>query len=747
MTWRFPVYCASGDHVDKPVIMRQSSLSNRTGPGCGLVTKRQDDSHHSPEPRHNALFGPVYGSVVQARDVHGDVHLHRPTLPAPSQLPPQPRLVDRQADLAELNALRDRSPDASVTVLVTGSAGVGKTALALSWAHAARSHYPDGQLFADLGGHSSDAPPVSPHAVLGDFLFSLGIAPDLIPGELARRAALFRSVTHERRILVLLDDALTAAQVRPLLPASPGSFTIVTSRYRLGALLARGAHGVHVDRLDTYAGVALIAEVLGDQRVDREREAAERLVALCAHLPLALSVAAGRLAARPSWPLGEMVAALSEEQRLAELAIGDDMVVRSALDLSYQALGAEAARLYRLLGLVPGETFGGDAAAALGGIPAVEARSLLGVLTDANLLTDTTGGRYRFHHTLIRLHAREVSRAEDSDEFRETALGRLFGWYLDTAAKAERRLRPYRGELPRDAEPPPIEPTDFGGPEDALGWMEAERVNLQAAITAAHERGRSATAWQLADAMWALYLYRGHYAERVAVEEAGLAAARRCEDQYAEAKMLNRLGLSLHGLGREEEAVAYFEGARELWKRLGKRDREAGSLRRLGMVSAAMDDRDAAISAFLSACAIYRELGADRKAALALIDLANVLLGGDRAPDALTYLEEARRLLTVDDPYNRARLQVALGRAYIAIGKYQRSSRELDAALETMTALGASTGQAEVLEVLGELASRTGRFHDARLRFEQCLSLLGGDTETAAHARVRARLQAIGPPR
>ena len=689
----------------------------------------------------------MYGPVIQARDVHGDVHLHRPTLPPPSQLPPQSRLVDRQADLAELDALRDRSTDTSATALVTGSAGVGKTALSLSWAHTARSHYPDGQLFADLGGHSSDAPPVSPHAVLGDFLFSLGIAPDLIPGEFARRASLFRSVTHEQRILVLLDDALTAAQVRPLLPASPGSFALVTSRYRLGALLAHGAHGVHVDRLDTNAGVALISDVLGDQRVGREREAAEELVALCTRLPLALSVAAGRLAARPSWPLGEMVAALSEEQRrLAELAIGDDMVVRSALDLSYQALGAEAARLYRLLGLVPGETFGGDAAAALGGVPAVEARSLLGALTDANLVTDTTGGRYRFHHALIRLHAREVGEAEDTGELRGTALGRLLGWYLDTAAKAERRLRPYRGELPRDAEPPPVEPTDFGGPEDALGWMEAERLNLHAAITAAHERGRSATAWQLADAMWALYLYRGHHAERVAVEEAGLAAARSCDDQYAEAKMLNRLGFSLHGLSREEEAAACFEEARQLWKRLGERGREAGSLRRLGMISVAMGDRDAAISAFLSSCAIYRELDADRKAALALIDLANVLLGGDRAPDALTYLAQARELLTVDDSYNRARLQIALGRAYTAIGEYQRSSRELDTALETMTALGTSTGQAEVLEGLGELASRTGRLHDARLNLESCLSLMG-DTETAAHARVRARLEALGPPR
>ena len=732
--------------MDKSEVMPQSSLLSRTGSGCGLVTKQRDDGHGSPGPGRNALFGSVHGPVIQARDVHGDVHVHRPTLPPPNQLPPQPQLVDRRADLAALNALRDRTPDVSVTALVTGSAGVGKTALSLSWAHMTRSHYPDGQLFADLGGHSSDAP-VSPHAVLGDFLFSLGISSDLIPGEFARRASLFRSVTYERRILVLLDDAMTAAQVRPLLPASPGSFTIVTSRYRLGALLAHGARGVHVDRLDTDAGVALLSDVLGDQRVGREHEAAEELVGLCTRLPLALSVAAARLAARPSWSLGEMVAALSEEQRrLAELAIGDDMVVRSALDFSYGALGAEAARLYRLLGTVPGDTFGGDAAAALGGIPAVEARSLLGALTDANLLTDTADGRYRFHHALIRLHAREVSEADDSAELREAASGRLLGWYLSTAARAERRLRPYRGDLPRDAEPPPAEPTDFGGPEDALAWMQAERLNIRAAITAAYERDRAATAWQLADAMWALYLHRGHHAERVAVEETGLAAARRCEDRYAEAKMLNRLGQSLCGLGRMGEAAEHFEEARLLWKALGEHDREAGSLRRLGMLSAATGDHDAASSAFLSACAVYRELGADRKAALALIDLANVLLTEGRAPDAMTYLDQARELLTVDDPYNRARLQIARGRAYTAIEEYQLSSHELDTALETMAALGTSTGRAEALEALGELARRTGRPHDARLNLEESLRLLG-DTETPAHARLRARLDGIGPPR
>jgi tetratricopeptide (TPR) repeat protein len=709
------------------------------------VTKQRDDGEGVPEHSRNELLGFVRGPVVQARDILGDLHIHRPVLPPPNQLPPQPRLVDREVDLAALNTLREATADTPVTALVTGAAGVGKTVLSLSWAHMVRSHYPDGQLFAELGGHSGDTP-VSAHAILGDFLYSLGVAPDLIPGEFARRAALFRSVTSDRRILILLDDALTAAQVRPLLSASPGSFTVVTSRYRLASLLVQGARGVHVDRLDTDAGIALLSDVLGEQRVRREREAAESLVGLCMRLPLALSVAAARLAARPNWPLGEMVAALSEEQRrLAELAIGDDMVVRSALDLSYRAIDAGAARLYRLLGLVPGDTFGGDAAAALGDVPAVEARHLLGTLTDANLLTETTDGRYRFHHALIRLHARELVEAEDSSELRVAALGRLLGWYLATAARAEEQLRPYRRGLPRDAEPPPAEPTLFGAPEPALGWLQAESLNLRAAITTALEQGRPVTSWQLADAMWALFLYRGHHAERVAVEETGLEAARRCGDRYAEGKMLNRLGLSLHGLGRPQEATVYFEQAYDLWKRLGERDREAGMLRRLGLVAAAMGEREVAIGHLLAGYRAYRDQGADRKAALALVDLAEVLLTADRGPDAVTHLERAGELLDVDDPYNRARIKAVLGRAYTVTGDYPRADRELRIALDTMAGLGASTGRAEVLEAMGELAERTERTHEAQLRYEEALGLLG-DAETPAHARLRSRLDGIRPP-
>ena len=706
------------------------------------------ENHRSaPGAVRNELAAAVYGPVVQARDITGDIHLHRPaSLPPPNQLHPAPRLVGREAEFAQLDALSAAASGGPAVALVTGAAGVGKTALSLGWAHAVRHDYPDGQLYADLRAPSgNDA--IGPHSILGDFLHALGVPAELIPGDLAGRAALYRSVTNERRILVLLDDALSAGQVRPLLPASPHSVTLVTSRYRLAGLLLRGARWIYLDRLDVDASIALLAGALGAERVARDRRNAVELAELCMRLPLALSVAAARLAARPAWSLGEMVDALAEEQqRLAALTIGDDMAVRSALDLSYDALDDATARLYRLLGLVPGETFGGDAAAALGGVPRKEARHRLGTLTDANLLTDTAGGRYRFHHALVRLHARQRAEAADPDEERHAALVRLLGWYLATAARAERRLRPYRTGLPRNAEPGPAEVTDFGGPEDALRWLETERDNLRAAIRAAQDHGRPATAWQLADAMWPLFLLRGHHSARLDVEEAGLEAARACRDRRAEGKMLNRLGLSLHGLGRDDEAQQRLEQAYTLWRRLGDKDREAGTLRRLGLVATARGAHDEAVERFLSAFRTYRELGADRKAALALVELADALIAHGHAADAVIHLEQASDLIAaVDDGYNRERIRIALGRAHAATGTPDQARRHLDTALAAMTALGSSVGRAAALEALGELAEATGRDEEAARSYEAALDSLG-DHETVTHVRLRSRLDRLGRP-
>jgi tetratricopeptide (TPR) repeat protein len=707
------------------------------------VGRRRDDESRL-EFVSNEISGPVYGPVIQVGGVRGDINVQPVGWPpSPNQLLPLPRLVERPDVIAALNAVRQQATDAPVTVLVTGPAGVGKSVISLAWAHLIRSEYPDAQLYADLDGHSGGAP-ASPAAVLGDFLHALGVPAALIPSGLSRRAALYRTLTHDRRLLVFLDDAVSAAQVRPLLPASAHGITVVTSRYRLAGLLARGARSVFVDRLDPDTSMALLADALGADRVNRDMAAAHELVDLCMRLPLALSVAAARLAARPNWQLRDMVQALADEQRrLAGLASGD-VALHSALDVSVNALPPDGAWLYRLLGLVPGRTFSVDAVSALAAISGPEVYHLLDLLTDANLLTETGDGRYSFHHDLIRLHAAQLSAALDPTEERERAAARLLGWYLDTGARAERHLRPYRRGLPRDAEPPPAEPTDFADPGHAISWLRDEYDNIVAAIRYAQGHGRPTAAWQLADCTWSFYLFLARYDTRESVEKTGLAAARACGDRQAEGKMLGRLGLTLLGLGRHQEAAERLGQALDLWRELGDRGRVAGTLRRLGLVAAAAGHPNKAVTDLLAAVRSYRELGADRKAALGLVDLADVLTAEGRQRDAIVYLNQASDLLR-DDPYNEARLLIAMGRAHIASGDGEAARLELVAAQAKMTELGSSAGKAEALEALGVLSERSDRLVEACHHYEAALAELGTQT-TSASARLEHYLTRLSPP-
>ena len=301
----------------------------------------------------------------------------------------------------------------SRVIVLTGPPGIGKTALAVHWGHARREDFPDGALYEDLHGHAPDGP-ARPSEVLGRFLRALGVAPHQVPAELAELTALYRSLVIDKQMLVVLDDALTAAQVYPLLPPSAGSVAVVTSRWRLGGLAVYGARVVQLDRLDSDAALELLSRTLGDDRALSDPHAARELVDLCAKVPLAVCVAGARLAARSRWPISEMVQALAQERRrLAALAMEDDMAVRPALDLSYRSLEPNAARMYQTMGLYPGTRFDSNVAAAAAYVARSEARRLLGVLTDANLLDDAEDGQYRFHD-LTRLHAREMAEQLES---------------------------------------------------------------------------------------------------------------------------------------------------------------------------------------------------------------------------------------------------------------------------------------------------------------------------------------------
>jgi tetratricopeptide (TPR) repeat protein len=675
----------------------------------------------------NELSGTVFGPSVQARDVYGGLHVHqKTTVISPRQLPPAGLLVDRQVDLAELERARTihAQPGGSSVVVVSGPAGIGKTSLVVHWAGMIAGDFPDGQLYVDLRGHAPHDTAVSPSEVLGQFLRAMGVNPGQVPVGLAECSALYRSLTSERSMIVVLDDAISAGQVRPLLPGPPHSLTVVTSRWRLAGLLAYGARGIQLDRLEADAALELLVHAVGDQRTAAEPDAARELVRLCARFPLALCIAAARLAVRPRWPMSEMVQALASERgRLAALSVEDDMAVRASLDLSYRALPSAAARLYRLLGLYPGTVFEDRLAAAAAALPVREARRLIEVLTDANLLDDAPGGRYRFHD-LIRLHAAEMAESDD-DATRSDAIRRMLDWLLHSVVVASRLAAPYLHDLPSEVVYEPAEPKSFADAAEALEWLEQEFPNLHAAVRFALDHGLFLVGWQLVDATWPLFLHRGHHQDRLEFDQLGLRAARQGENLYGQAKMLDRIGLALRDLDRLDDAVEHFRQGLSIWQRLGDRIREASSLRRIGAVAAIRGGYEEAIGRFTQALDVYQALGETRRTALALNDLGGALTETGRAAAAIEHLEQARRLLSGrSDRYNQTRTLILLGRAHARAGDVRAAADQLDRALVTMREIGSRAGEAAALEARGDLAERAGRPDEARDRYREALQIL-----------------------
>jgi tetratricopeptide (TPR) repeat protein len=674
----------------------------------------------------NELGGTVYGPSIMARDIRGDLHVHSLTPPAPpppslppSQLPQPTQLTGRARDLEKMDAAR-----ASRVIVLTGQPGVGKSSLAIHWSHLVRKEFPDGILYADLHGYAPDGP-ASPAEEIARFLRALGVSPQQVPADLAELTALYRSLMADRRMLVVLDDALTAAQVIPLLPPSSASVAVVTGRSRLGGLVARGARVVQLEPLDADAALELLARTMGDDRTLAEPYAARELVELCARVPLALCVAGARLAARARWGLTEMVRALSHErQRLAALALEDDMAVRPALDVSYQALEPAAARLYRLMGLFTGVRFDSGVAACAATVSAAEARRLLGVLTDANLLDDTANGQYKFHD-LTRLHARELVEQHESASDRAVIVRRMLDWFLASAGAASDVVTPYRSDLNLQLRYPPGEPARFAGPGAALDWLDRELPNVMAAARLAVSQGHHRAAWQLSDAMWPLFLYQGHYAERLELDELALTAARAAGDAAGEAKMLGRLGLAVMDLGQPERAQDYYGQALAIWERLGDANRIAGGLRRLGFAAAAGDRPADAIELFARALDGYTRLGATRQAALTLSDLGDMLARAGRLAEAIARLTEAGDLLaTAVDPYNQARTLYRLGVVHERAGDLDAAAGYLQRALYSMRDIGSLKGQADALLALGGLAVRAGRPGEARDRYADARQIL-----------------------
>lgn len=490
----------------------------------------------------------------------------------PRQLPPDlGTFLGRQGELDELDSLLPNEDATSKTVVVSavaGAGGVGKTALVVRWAHRVRDRFPDGQLFINLRGYDSE-PPLSSEQALTQLLTSMGVEPSRSPRSFDEQIGLYRSMLADRRMLVLLDNAATAEQVRPLLPASDSCCVLVTSRSDLRGLGAlNDATVIRLDVLEPSEARQLLRQILRVTEI--KDETVDELAALCGHLPLALRIAAANLAGRPQIAVERYLVALKNGDRLGELSIAGDRqaAVRGTFQLSYQALAEEPRQLFRLLGLAVGPDFSAPAAAALAGIPHAEAERLLDHLVDVHLLEQRDGGRYSFHD-LIRLHAKERAAEEESDSATNKAFRRLLDFYLHSADRADRVVRPSRTDVALPELSHGVHLMHFSDYGSSIRWCAAERANLVAATRAAFDQGQFVHAWQIPTVLWGYFSLQTNIVEWDEVTGIALRAATVLGDEYAQAVCLHTMGGNNKIRMRFEVALEKFQEALSIRERIG----------------------------------------------------------------------------------------------------------------------------------------------------------------------------------
>ncbi|MFF7773356.1 BTAD domain-containing putative transcriptional regulator [Streptomyces tanashiensis] len=535
-------------------------------------------------------------------------------------------------------AVTDRPEGATVLVhRVSGGGGMGKTTLMVQAAHQIRARFPDGQIFLDLGGMTTM--PMPPETALGLLLRSLGVAPEEVPGGVQARSALFRSLVAGRRMLILLDDAGDAAQVRPLLPGAAGSAVLVTSRRRLVSF-----PGVRIDlgALPDHEAHRLLSSIVGEERVAAHPEATAEVLRACGGMPLALRLAGSRLAARPAWSVRDLAHRLNNHGRVLRELYADDLHVRTALQMSYELLLQEPtgpagpARAFRLLGLMPSVAFGVEAAAALLECDGLSVEDWLEALVDAHLLESPAPGRYQFH-CLVQALARELAKETDTEEERLRAVERLVTWSLRGADAATARLAPAGRRVPLEPGEPGEGGVSFDGYDAAYAWCERERELLVACVRLAHESGLHALAWKTAASLWA-FVRLGRGDDWFGTHTVGLAAARAEGDERAEAWMLNGIGNQVMQAGRPDEAIAYYRQVLRIHEGTEGRDLEmAAVLNNIGTCCTELGDHRSALG-------YYREsLVWESPSTATMNNLADTLANLGRLDEALGVLDEAER--------------------------------------------------------------------------------------------------------
>ncbi|HXP55365.1 MAG TPA: BTAD domain-containing putative transcriptional regulator, partial [Streptosporangiaceae bacterium] len=643
--------------------------------------------------------------------------------PVPAQLPLEaPGFSGRHTELQRmLRAIGGdpgpgdpvRADDTVQIITITGTAGVGKTALANRFAHQAASRFPDGQLYVNLRGFDPSGSALSAESALRFFLDALGVQPQRMPVDADGRAALFRSLLNGKRVLIVLDNARDPDQVRPLLPGSPGSLVVVTSRSQLtGLVVAEGATPLTLDVLTEDEAHELLGRRLGPDVVGAEPAAAAELISLCARLPLALGVAAGRAATRPGFSLAALAAELRDTRnRLEVLDAGDAATdVRAVLSWSYEQLSPSAARMFRLLGLHPGPDVSLAAAASLAGVSRSEAASALRELTRVHALAEHVPGRFAFHD-LLRAYAVDQAETVDSTADRTAAIRRSKDFYLHTAHAGALRSNSLRKALDLDPLAPGAAPEEFSGRNQALAWFEAENPILVSLLNQAIASGDDQYAWQVTWTLAPFYYRRGRWPECITIQRQALQAAQRLADPVGLGHAHYELGRGLILTGDFAQAESHLSTALDIFGRLGDRANEMTVHQGFG--------------------ALFEHQG--------------------RYAQALVHAREAMRVVEEIGPESTlAGLENSVGWLYAHLGQCEKALVYCQRSLEFQREIGYRGGEADTLDSLGYTYSRMGHHQQAADCYQQATEIYReiGDRYHEAGSYLGlgdAQREAIGP--
>lgn len=671
--------------------------------------------------------------VVQARDISGGIHFHGPAPDAvliPAQLPADVRgFVNRAADFRQLDIVFGQDfghPGSASVCVIAGTAGVGKTSLAVRWGHHNRERFPDGQLYINLRGYDPGEPATAANA-LERFLIALGVPIAGVPAELDDRSALFRSLLAARRVLIVLDNAATVSQVRPLLPGAGLCLALVTSRSRLSGLVTRdGAHRVTLEVLGEREAVELLKITVADYRSGDDDTDIVELARLCARLPLALRIAAERAAARPRMPMVDLIENLRDESQLWDALSAEDDdeadAVRAVFAWSYRALPEDVARTFRLLGLHPGPDFSSEAAAALTAAPLDAARRRLDALVGAYLVEQVGPDRFQFHD-LLRTYALGQARALDTYEVQDEALRRCLEWYLHSANNCVSALSGNDPAVKRLTFPLPgenVRPQHFSGGSEAAAWFEQERANLTAGVQAAARQRQWQLAWQIPASLCLAYTQHECFDDWFTSSSIGLKAARLSGDSTGEVYLLESLTMASRQSHRQREALEFAAGALEIHRRNGDSYGEATILTVSALVHTDAHRLSQARALLAEAEALCHEH--DYRSLLFSIrsNLGNLENEAGRFEDAYTLARQVHDLAVDSGNLRNETIGTwLLACACLGLGRLDEASTWAGRSLTLVRDAGQTTLEAFYTLHFGAIERRSGRSADALIMYQR----------------------------